>query len=507
MTVVEVLAGSILAYFVILNLVYMVLLLVGRVELERYSRRARLRDYAEVAESQLSQAVTIMVPAYNEEPVILTTVRSLLATDYPTLEIVVVNDGSTDGTLDRLVTAYDMGEVRRAPRTTQLDHEPVRAVYRSAREPRLVVIDKVNGGKADALNAALSYARYPLVCAIDSDTVLDPDALSRLVWFFQQDERTVAVGGSVRIANGSKVGIGLPVEGRVAGGPVPWIQIVEYLRGFLGARIGFSRFGMLLIISGAFGLFKRDEVIEVGGYERSAIGEDAELVVRLHRYLREQRRPYRIGFAADPVCWTEAPASLRIVARQRDRWQRGLADLLWRHRRMAFNPRYGRIGLIAYPYYLLFELLGPLLEIFGYGYFIWCLATGQLSPEWAAAFLSLAMLLGLFFSWSALLVETRVFGRYTRWSDLWRLMLAGILENIGYRQWLSMVRVKAFWTMWRNGHQWGEMTREGFQETNGTNEVAAATPDFDADPGLAVEGLRTGVPTHRESDPPSRHAP
>jgi cellulose synthase/poly-beta-1,6-N-acetylglucosamine synthase-like glycosyltransferase len=291
-------------------------------------------------------------------------VRSLLASHYRELQVMVINDGSNDGTLAALKEAFGLVEVERVPRAN-LPSKPVHAVYATPLDDRLLVIDKENGGKADSLNCGIRYAAYPLFCAIDSDTLLDPAALARLVWSFQAEPETVATGGIVRIVNGSLLEGGRLKEIRTPESTLVNVQIVEYLRAFLAGRAGWSRINMLLIISGAFGLFRRETVVDAGGYDTTTVGEDAELIVRLHRFCRDQGRPYKITFVADPICWTEAPSERSVLRRQRDRWQRGLLETLWRHRAMFLRPRYGGIGLVAMPFFLVFEAFGPVVEISG----------------------------------------------------------------------------------------------------------------------------------------------
>jgi cellulose synthase/poly-beta-1,6-N-acetylglucosamine synthase-like glycosyltransferase len=459
--VLGVLSLVLLAYTIALNLNYTLLLGLGWAEIAAYVRRRPLRDYDTVARSELSTPVSILVPAYDEEPVIVESVRSLLASSYRELEVVVVNDGSSDGTLERLLEAFAMAEIERVPRA-RLATKEVRAVYGSASEPRLVLVDKENGGKADALNAGLCHARYPLFCAVDSDTVLDRDALARLVWQFQQAPETVGVGGIVRIANGSSVRDARVVDVQTPRRLLVNLQIVEYLRAFLTGRTGWSRLGMLLIVSGAFGLFRRDTVIAAGGYDTTTVGEDAELVFRLHRHCREQGEPYKISFIADPVCWTEAPADARTLSRQRDRWQRGLVESLWRHRRMIGRPRYGLVGTVAMPYFLIFEALGPLIELIGYLVVPTAFAVGALDPMFALLYATLAMTYGLVFSFGALRIEELAFQRYRRWRCLVRLVVAAVIENFGYRQWNTLVRARACWRLVRGSRGWGEMARTGF---------------------------------------------
>jgi cellulose synthase/poly-beta-1,6-N-acetylglucosamine synthase-like glycosyltransferase len=449
---------------------FVVLAVIGWRAVNEYVARRPFRDYRHVAESELSMPVSILVPAYNEAPVIVSSVRSLLDSQFGEFEVVVINDGSTDRTLEELIEAFDLVRVDRVPRAN-LPCEPISAVYASATDRRIVVLDKINGGgKADALNAGVRYARYPLFCAIDADTMLDPGALSRLVWEFQARPETVAVGGIVRVVNGSDVDRdGRLVEVRTPRGLLVNLQIVEYLRAFLGGRIGWSRLGMLLIISGAFGLFRRDVVVEAGGYDATTVGEDAELVLRLHRHQRDRKRKCRITFFPDPICWTEAPSELGALIRQRDRWQRGLIELMLRHRGMAGRPRYGPVGLVAIPYFVVFELFGPIFEVLGYAACAAAVLLDAVQPAFAFAFLGFAALFGLLISFAVLLMEERAFRRYPDWRDLRRMIAATFVENLGYRQLNAVIRVRAFWTLWRRTEGWEESTRIGLESSETAN--------------------------------------
>jgi cellulose synthase/poly-beta-1,6-N-acetylglucosamine synthase-like glycosyltransferase len=379
-TALEVLGVVVLAYFTVLNAIYVLFTALAWRTIVHHLRERGYAAEEEAFASPLTPAVSVLLPAFNEEAGIVESVRSLLRLRYPRLEIVVVSDGSTDATLERLRGAFDLVPVRKALRH-DVATKPVRAAYVSRRHPEILVLDKENGGKADALNAATLAASHAFVCAVDADAVLEEDALLRAAQPLIDDpDRVVATGGIVRLANGCRIehgqvlSIGLP-RSRLA-----MFQVVEYFRAFLVGRVGWSRLRSLLIISGAFGVFRRDVVEAVGGWWPDTVGEDAELVVRMHRYLRERGEDYRIAFVPDPVCWTEVPETLRTLSRQRRRWQRGLAEALWRHRVMLANPRYGPIGLAAFPYFVVFELLGPLIELLGYLALPLAVAFGLLDP-------------------------------------------------------------------------------------------------------------------------------
>jgi len=423
----------------------------------------------------MSMPVSILVPAYNEERSIVASLRSLLTSQFIEFEIVVINDGSKDQTMAALTDAFGLVKVGRIPRSN-IPTKPIRGVYTSLLEPRVVVIDKANGGKADGLNAGVNHAIYPLFCAIDADTMLDAGALSRLVWEFQAAPETVAVGGIVRIVNGSLLKDGRLLTVRTPRNLLANLQIIEYLRAFLGGRIGWSKSGMLLIISGAFGLFRRDVCVEVGGYDPTTVGEDAELVLRLHRYQRERGEACRITFFPDPICWTQCPEDLGTLVRQRDRWQRGLIEMIIQHRRMLMRPRYGRIGCVAMPYFVIFELLGPTIECVGYVVFLLALVLGMVSPWFALAFFAVSLTYGLVLSFLVILMEERAFRRYPDWTDLIRMTVCAIVENVGYRQMLAAVRMRSWYTLARGKQHWGDMTRKGF----------GPLPSADADTPVSV---------------------
>lgn len=449
-----------IGYFIALNGGYLALNLLSMVSLRGYMRqRSALGDEAPYL--GVEPPISLLVPGYNEEATIRTSVRSMLQLQYPDFELVVINDGSSDRTLEVLREEFDL-VVHAQPTRRTLDHAPIRGVYRSRRYANLRVIDKENGGKADALNAGINAARHSLFCAVDADSILQRDSLLRVVQPFLEDERTVAAGGTVRLANGSEVRGGFLVR---AGLPANWVarfQIVEYLRAFLLGRLGWSPLNAVLIISGAFGLFNRERVLAVGGYSTSTVGEDMELVVRLHRWHRERRIPYRIRYLPDPICWTEAPEDLGTLGRQRSRWQRGLAESLTRHAPLALSPRAGAAGLLAWPFMTLFELVGPLIELAGYVVMIGGFALGLISPAALVVFLLVAIGMGILLSVNGLLLETLSFRVYARKRDMLLRFAMAVLENLGYRQLNTLWRCRGMWQWFsRRKHTWGVMRRSG----------------------------------------------
>ena len=411
--------------------------------------------------SGLEPPVSVVIPAYNEEATIVTSVHSMLQLRYPEYEVVVVNDGSRDGTMAELVRAFELEAFPQAYHA-RLQTKPVRQVYRSRTNPRLRVIDKDNGGKADGINCGINASRYPLFCCVDADSILDRDALLRVVQPFITDPHTVACGGTVRLANGCEVRQGHLVR---AGVPASWIaryQIIEYLRGFLFGRMGWAAINGLLIISGAFGLMRKDAVIEVGGYRHQTIGEDMELIVRLHRLMRAKGKPCRIRYVAEPICWTEAPENWTTLKNQRVRWQRGLCESLWLNRGLFLSWPPNTAGWLAYPYFLLFEWAAPLVELTGYVLLAWLLIFHGVRLDIAALLLLAALGFAMVLSTLALLLEEVSFHIYPRYRDLLVLFLVSLLENFGYRQLNVLWRLQGMW-QWVRGKQggWGVMARKG----------------------------------------------
>ena len=452
----------VIGYFVLLNTVYLTMSLFAFGSLRRYALRMRTVDVAELMATAGMPPVTLLAPAYNEEATCVEAIRSLLTLRYPSYDIIVVNDGSKDGTLAALQRAFELVPADRAPVAT-IPTAPVRAVLRSRRHPSLWVVDKANGGKADALNAGLNYCRTPLFCAMDADSLLEPDALTRIVRAFLEDSTTVAAGGVVRIVNGCRVRSGIVEEVGLPEHHLARVQVLEYLRSFLSGRMGWDALDATLIISGAFGMFQRTVVTEAGGYATDTVGEDMELVVRLHRHCREQRRPYRVAFVPDPVAWTECPESLRVLGRQRDRWQRGLVEALWRHRRMLLSPRYGSVGMLAFPYFFFLEVFGPIIEGLGYLTFLLAVGLGRASMGYVLAFLAVAFAFGIALSFAAVGLEELSFRRYPRLRDLLRLLGVAITENVGYRQLSTYWRIRGMISKLRGAKAWGAMERKGFR--------------------------------------------
>ncbi len=451
---------GVLAYFLAFNTLYLLFSVVAFFSLVQHRRRWTSRALEVVMRSPATPAISVIVPAYNEEAAIEQSLRSLLLLNYPQFEVVVVNDGSKDKTIEKMVEAFGL---MRAPVVypQPLDTQPVRALYRSLDNPDLVVIDKAHGGKADAINAGINAARYPLVCVVDADSILEPEALMRASLPFIENPDTLATGGIIRIVNGCTVEAGRVTKVDMPDSWLAQFQVVEYLRAFLSGRVFMSAANALLIISGAFGLFRRDAVIEVGGFRHDAIGEDMEIVARLHRRWRDTNRPYRVVFQPDPVCWTEVPETRKILASQRNRWQRGTCQVLSYHMAMMGNPKYGSVGWFAMPYFLIFEAAGPLIEVSGYAVTLLAVMFGLLDVVFAQLLFLAAVVFGAMISITSVLLEEMSFRRYPKVRHLLLLAALGVVENFGYRQLTTYWRLRGSIDFLRNKQGWGVMTRKG----------------------------------------------
>ncbi|HYL86980.1 MAG TPA: glycosyltransferase [Candidatus Angelobacter sp.] len=451
-------------YYLASNLAYMTMLIIALKTSAMHQRRLESHRLHWIKESPLAPPITILAPAHNEEASIRVAVRNLLELDYLQLEVIIINDGSEDRTLEELRDEFRLRPVR-AVYVPEAKSAPVRGLYRSDADSRLVVIDKEAGGsKADAVNAGLNAATSPYVCVVDSDSLLERDALLRImVPILADPKRVVAVGGIIRVLNGSEIQGGQLQRVRLPRKSIEVIQVIEYLRAFLIGREAWAQGNMLMIISGAFGLFRTDLVRAVGGYRSRAIGEDFDLVARLHRHMLAKQADYEIRFVPDPMCWTEVPSDLKSLGRQRARWQKGLLDVLWPNRDMLFRPRYGRIGFLALPYLWLFELLAPVIEIVGIATIILAACLGVLSREFFLQFLIFGYAFATVISIGSVLQEEITYKRYNDWKDVARLVSYCFLEHFPYRQLHMIWRLRGLWEYLRGDLVWKPMKRKGLQ--------------------------------------------
>ena len=449
-------------YFFTLNGVYLVLSMLAIAEVYKHLRRSIYGGYEQLMRSPLTPPISVIVPAFNEEVSIALTVNNILHLDYMRYEVLVVNDGSTDGTLDELKRAFELYPVTSEFAPT-LKSAPIRGLYKSRVNHMLTVIDKENGGKADSLNAGLNEAAHPYFCSVDADVIMEQDALQRVVLpIMESDTRVIAVGGIIRIVNGCRIEKGRVTEVELSRNLLAIFQVIEYYRAFLCGRTGFSRFNGLMILSGAFAVFEKDLVLEIGGYRRQTVGEDMDVVTRLHMKMREKGDTnYLVAFVPDPVCWTEAPYTLKVLARQRRRWQKGLLEVLADSDRALFAPSYGMMGMFTYPFLLVFEGWGVALELAGYLLFFYYWWIKVVQTDFMIAFLIVAFFCGAALSLCGVLLGEMTPRRYPL-ARHWLVLVAfAFLENFGYRQLTSLLRLLGMKDYLFGTGSWGKMERRG----------------------------------------------
>lgn len=404
--------------------------------------------------------ITIVVPAYNEEVTVVETVRSLLALDYRAYEIIVVDDGSKDTTSQKLIEAFDMHLIRRSIRR-QIECQPEEFVYESAAQKvPLTLIRKKNGGKADSLNMGINAAKFPYFICMDADSVLQYDSLQKIVQPVLENDNVVAVGGTVRASNNVQLEKGRVKKYRLPRNILACMQVLEYDRSFLASRILFDKFNGSLIISGAFGLFKKETVIAAGGYDHTTMGEDMELVVKLHEYCVTNEIPYLIRYATDAICWTQVPERLRDLCKQRKRWHIGLFQSMWKHKSMFFNLKYGAVSFISYVYFLLYELLSPFIEIFGVLTMILAFVVDLNNIPFMILFFMIYAVFSSVLSLTAFFARIQTIDLKISFSDVLKAVLLCFFEVSCLRFVMAFVRMTAFIGYRKKKLQWGRIERK-----------------------------------------------
>ena len=444
---------------------YLLIAIFAIIEIRRYLRSASFTDYSILASSPQAPGISILAPAYNEGATIVDNVRSLLSIHYRNLELIVINDGSKDDCLQKLIDAYHLKKIDFFVKRS-IPTKDVRGVYKSTNPVfhKLIVVDKVNGGKADALNVGINVSSKGYIVCIDVDCIIEQDALLKMAKPFLDTtgSRVIASGGVVRIANSCEIRNGRLVKVRLPDTFLPRAQTLEYIRAFLLGRMAWSRINALLLISGAFGAFDKEIVIACGGYNHTTVGEDMELVVRMRRYMEEKKIPYKVTYIPDPLCWTEAPSSYKILGRQRNRWTRGTIETLSMHKKMCLNPNYRILGMLSYPYWLLFELMAPLVEFTGLICMLIAALLGYI--DWPMFFSLLGFILsfGILYSIFAILMEVLTYNQYNKSSDILKLVLTAILEPFIFHPFVVWSAIRGNIDLLRKKNSWGEMSRQGF---------------------------------------------
>lgn len=455
----------ILGYAILIMSSYLILAYLSTKELREYLKKNSFVDYNVLLTSEFAPKLSLIAPAYNEGFTIQENVKSLLSLNYNNYEVIVVNDGSKDNSMEILTSTYDL-VLTDLSIHSKIETKKIRGIYtsRNAAYKKLIVVDKENGGKADALNVGLNIAQNPYVVCIDVDCILDKDSLLKLAKPFLEShgKRIIATGGVVRIANQCIIKNGRLVEVNIPDVMLPRIQVLEYLRAFLLGRMAWGRLDGLLLISGAFGAFDKEIALLAGGYSTKTVGEDMELVVRMRRYMLENKLPYTVNYIPDPLCWTEAPEDSRIFKKQRSRWMRGTIETLSMHKRMFLNPRYKLLGMLSIPYWILFEFLAPGIEALGLIITILFFAFGLLNWHFFLLLLMFVYFFAILFSVIALYSEERTFHKYPKQVDFFKLLLAAFIEPVYFHPLAVYAALLGYKEKIMGTKGWGEMTRKGF---------------------------------------------
>ncbi|MGY5354122.1 glycosyltransferase family 2 protein [Wenyingzhuangia sp. IMCC45467] len=460
---------GIMMYSLVLIISYIFIGIYSIGETRYYLNKNSFTDYNAISSSSEAPRVSIIAPAYNEGATIIENVRSLLSLHYNNLELIIVNDGSSDDSLEKLIAKYDLYKTSYFV-NSQIKTKPVKGVYRSKKliYRKLIVVDKENGGKADALNTGINISNYEYTVCVDVDCILEQDSLLKLVKPFLEntDEKVIATGGVIRIANSCIIENGRLLHVNLPKKFLPRVQTLEYIRAFLLGRMAWSRLNGLLLISGAFGAFDKEIAIKCGGYDTETVGEDIELVVRMRRYMEELDLPYKVSFIPDPLCWTEAPDNFKILGRQRNRWTRGTIETLKIHKKMFFNPDYGILGILSYPYWFFFEFLAPIIEFLGLISFLVFAYFGLINWTYFMSLLLMVFSFGILYSVFAILMEVLTYNQYKKESEIIKLVFTAILEPIFFHPFVVYSAIRGNIDYLRKKKSWGEMTRQGFGTNN-----------------------------------------
>ncbi len=459
------------AVFIITVLIfstYLILTIFSAISLRKYLRKNSYVDYNSIVSSPLAPSISVIAPAYNESQTIEDNIRTLLSLYYNNFEVVVVNDGSSDNSMEKMIKTYEMEKVNYYF-DYHLPCKRIRGVYKSKNRSfkKLTIIDKINGGKADSLNAGLNVCKNDLVVSIDADSIMEPDALLKMVKPFMEakEKRVIGTGGVIRIANSCEISGGHINKVNLPKKFIPRAQVMEYTRAFLMGRMAWSELDGLLLISGALGMFDREVVIQSGGYHTNTVGEDMELVVRMRRYMADKGQGYDVVYIPDPLCWTEVPSTIKVLARQRSRWTRGTMETLFTHRKLFLNAKYGKLGMLGYPYWLVFEYLAPIIEFLGILWFIFLAITGNLNWPFFLLLFGFVYFFAVSLSIWSVLFEEMTYHKYEKKMDVLRLIGTAFLEPIFYHPMVMLMSIKGNLDKVFNRNSWGKMEREGFKKS------------------------------------------
>ncbi|AFK05752.1 glycosyl transferase family 2 (plasmid) [Emticicia oligotrophica DSM 17448] len=453
--------------FIALSILYVAIATIATKMAKYYKAKNIYAAYEDILSSELAPSISIIAPAYNEGLTIVENVRSLLSLHYLKYEIIIINDGSKDDSLEKLIKAYELERIPYTPLLGKFQTQPIKNVYQSKSKifSKLTVIDKENGGKSDALNAGINLAQYEIVCCIDVDCILEQDSLLKMSKLFMEetDRKVIAAGGVIRVANSCKFQFGKITEVNLPKGLLAKMQVLEYSRSFLLGRLAWSKLNGLLIISGAFGLFDKEILIKAGGYSTNTIGEDMELVIRMRRYMEETGSLYTVVYSPDLLCWTETPESIQLLGKQRKRWTRGMIQSLKAHKIMFLNPEYSFIGTISFTFWVIFEWAASIIEFFGILLFPFLLLFGVINWMYFLSLLACVCVYSWMFSLWALYIEEQIFHQY-QLKDLVKLIGCALIEPFVYHPLITWFSIEGNYAqLMSQKNTWGDMQRKGFE--------------------------------------------
>ncbi len=456
-----------LTYGVALFTCYFLFVILAIIAIRKNKKAASFLNIDYIKGAKELPSISLVAPAFNEAKTIVINIQSLLSIDYPFYNLILVNDGSKDDTMEKLIHQFDLVLTQDIIPSLSLSTAVVRGIYISSNPlyKKLTVIDKENGGRADALNCGIANSKTDLVLCTDADCIIEQDALLKLVrpYLESTEKEVIATGAAIGIANDSIIENGTLHTLKVPKSIIARIQIVEYIRAFLLGRMAWGYIDGLFLVSGAFGLYPRNRVIEVGGFDKDTVGEDLELCIRLRVYMERQKLPYDIVYIPETLCWTEAPASAKVYITQRDRWSRGLYETLKKHRYLFYNPKFGLTGLAFFPYWVYFELLAPVVEFIGILLIVTYLIMGTINYPFALWLLFLFYIIGVLFSVMSILIYTFNFKEYATFSKTSKLVLASMVEPFITHPIMLYAEIKGYFKkLFGIKSNWGTMSRKGF---------------------------------------------
>ncbi|TKC12750.1 glycosyltransferase family 2 protein [Pedobacter polaris] len=455
-------------YASVLMFSYSILVVLSLFEIRKYLKRKSYINLRSILTSPHAPGITVIAPAYNEGLTIINNVHSLLSLNYPKFEVVIINDGSTDHTLQKLIENFNLVAIDYAY-NEQIITQPVRQIYRSGNPAffNLLVVDKVNGkSKADASNAGINISSYPYFLCTDVDCIIHKDTLLKLIKpFIEESTKVIATGAAIRISNSCEIQNGFMVKVKVPDKFLPLFQELEYIRAFLLGRMAWSKLNALMLVSGGLGLFDKEVAISAGGYDHKSFGEDMELITRMRIYMHDIKEKYLVKYIPESLCWTEVPATLKVFGNQRTRWSRGLAQNLWLHKKIIFNPKYGIFGMLSFPYWLFFEWLAPIIEATGIIYYIYVIVTGQINWEYAVILLVYVYSFSVMITIFAVLWDEITYKQYGSKAEVFKLCLAALVEPIFYHPLVVIFAIKGYlYSLTGKTLVWGNMQRSGFEK-------------------------------------------